>query len=295
LPRIIIAIFIGIIISTPLEMKIFEDRINSQIVKDNAIRTSETKQIADADYKRLQTLIERQTKLFDERHGLEEKLQAAEEDLRNEVEGKAISGKVGKGQIYEQKKDYRNSCQKALDSWNANNKDRLQRIENEIANCSTKVESFESDIKNGLEENGFCVRYVAFSNVKRETPTARIVSLFIMFLFIIIEVAPTFFKMMVASGPYDCLLDAERHSKKVSSMKIISDINDRINTEIQISSQKNQERIAQEIKNNQELLKQLSYVQSEILSKAISLWREEEMKKVMDNPSTYIKTNQPSK
>ena len=32
LPRIIMAIFLGIVISTPLEMKIFEDRIDSQLV-----------------------------------------------------------------------------------------------------------------------------------------------------------------------------------------------------------------------------------------------------------------------
>ena len=42
LPRIVIAIFLGIVISTPLEMKIFEDRIESQIVKDNAKISSET-------------------------------------------------------------------------------------------------------------------------------------------------------------------------------------------------------------------------------------------------------------
>ena len=49
LPRIIIAIFLGIVISTPLEMKIFEDRIEQQIVENNAKRTDKTKEAA-ADY-----------------------------------------------------------------------------------------------------------------------------------------------------------------------------------------------------------------------------------------------------
>ena len=40
LPRIIIAIFLGIVISTPLELKIFEDRINFQIERDNEARTT---------------------------------------------------------------------------------------------------------------------------------------------------------------------------------------------------------------------------------------------------------------
>lgn len=43
LPRIIMAIFLGIVISTPLEMKIFDDRINSQLVKDNIERINATR------------------------------------------------------------------------------------------------------------------------------------------------------------------------------------------------------------------------------------------------------------
>ena len=38
LPRIVIAIFLGIVISTPLELKIFEDRIEYQIEIDNKNR-----------------------------------------------------------------------------------------------------------------------------------------------------------------------------------------------------------------------------------------------------------------
>lgn len=40
LPRFIMAIFIGIVISTPLEMKIFNDRIESQLLKDNVERVN---------------------------------------------------------------------------------------------------------------------------------------------------------------------------------------------------------------------------------------------------------------
>ena len=53
LPRIIMAIFLGIVISTPLEMKIFEDRINSQLVKDNIERTNESRKMIDDGNKEL--------------------------------------------------------------------------------------------------------------------------------------------------------------------------------------------------------------------------------------------------
>ena len=290
-PRLIIAIFLGIVISTPLEMKIFEDRINSQIVKDNARRTSETRGIADADYKKLQDLIEQQSELFEEREQLSYTLRKAQEDLKNEVEGKANSGKIGKGPIYEQKKEYCNSCQNALDRWNADNASRLKRLEQDIESAETKVKNFEGDIKEGLEENGFCVRYEAFTNVKNEVPAARIVSIFIMLMFIIIEVAPTFFKMMIASGPYDELLNEEMHRKKVRAIQNVSNLNDEVNTQIQISTEKNKNKLEAEVAANKQLLEKIASVQAELLETAIEEWRNAELEKIHADPSKYIQSN----
>lgn len=139
------------------------------------------------------------------------------------------------------------------------------------------------------EYGGFQAKMLAFSELKDEKPITRISALFITLLFIIIEVSPTFFKMMMAAGPYDCLLDVERHSKKVASMQMISDMNDRINTELQITTGKNKNRLEIELANNKLLLEQIASVQSEILSKAIAQWREEELMKVEENPTQYIK------
>lgn len=290
-PRLIIALFLGIVISTPLEMKIFEDRIDSQIVKDNAKRTADTRAVASADYEKLQKLHEEQTALFNERKKLENNLQKAEEELIVEVEGKANSGKIGKGPIYEQKMEYRDACQRALDTWNSNNESRLQRIAEDIKNNSAKVESFEGDIKNGLEENGFCVRYEAFSNVKKEVPAARIVSVFIMIMFIIIEIAPTFFKMMIAAGPYDELLGEEMHRKKALAIKNVSELNDDINTQIELSIQKNKAKLEAELAANTTLMTRIAAVQAELLETAIEEWRKEELEKIKSNPLQYIESN----
>jgi Na+/glutamate symporter len=55
LPRFIMAIFIGIVISTPLEMKIFNDRIESQLLKDNIERINSAKSKSE-DYTEFKTL-----------------------------------------------------------------------------------------------------------------------------------------------------------------------------------------------------------------------------------------------
>jgi hypothetical protein len=73
LPRFIMAIFIGIVISTPLEMKIFNDRIESQLLKDNIERINEAKSKSQ-DFKEYNLLQSEQTKLTNERKLLADEL-----------------------------------------------------------------------------------------------------------------------------------------------------------------------------------------------------------------------------
>lgn len=290
LPRLIIALFLGIVISTPLEMKIFEDRINSQIVKDNARRTSETRKVASEDYIKLEELTRNQTELFNQRAELEKQLSLANKELKEEGEGSALSKQIGHGPIYKEKLEYRDKCQEALDSWNSNHKSALDRLDNDIEYAQNKIRRYESDIERGTEENGFCVRYEAFANVKIEVPAARVVSLFIMMLFIIIEIAPTFFKMMIASGPYDEKLKEEMERKKAMSILNVSKINDDANTQIQIVVAKNKDKLEAEIAANKIVLEKIAAVQTELLNTAIEEWKQEEMAKIHDNPSKYIKS-----
>ena len=285
MPRIIMAIFLGLVISTPLEMKIFEDRINSQLVKDNIERTNKTRAIADEGNL---PLVTRRDKLEAERNEISTRLAAANKELKEEGEGTALSGQVGRGPIYAEKKANRDAIEKELKDWDKAHQTELEDIKNQIA---TNTKKTGEDISKGNEENGFCVRYEAFSNIKSDNFSLQVVSIIIMLLFIIIETAPTFFKMMMEDGPYDDLLNAEKHQVRVLSQKQMSDINDEISTEIQISTQKNQERLNAEVLANKKLMEKIANVQAELLRTAIDTWRAEELEKIKENPSLYIKSN----
>lgn len=296
LPRILLAIFLGIVISTPLEMKIFEDRINSRLVYDNLERTNESSQKAQEGKK---YLIDRRDILEKQRKDIADRLATANKELKEEGEGVALSGKVGHGPIYEDKKNNRDAIQKELDDWDSAHK-------TELENLLTQIQTGDSitgaDIKKGNEEKGFCVRYEAFSNLtsikiqfkpefKLEVPKLLWVSLFISLLFICIECAPTFMRMMVADGSYEKLLEAERHKIKVLADKRMSDLNDNINTEVQITTKKNRQRLEAEILANKELMDKITKTQTELLQIALEKWREEELAKINENPSLYIKIN----
>ncbi len=313
LPRIIMAIFLGIVISTPLEMKIFEDRINSQLVKDNIERSNQVREVGNAgnssnkeslkdfEAQRKELIAEKQ-RLDSERSAIDNELQKANRELMEEGEGTALSGRIGRGPIYREKEELRNRIENQLKSWDERHEADLERINaslatvnNQINNINNQINTnnnkIEEDAKNTTEENGFCVRYEAFSNVKKDNISLEIVSVIIMLLFIIIEIAPTFFKMMIASGPYDDYLRAEMHRVRVLSDKRISDLNDEINTEIQISTQKNKERLEAEVLANRKLMERISNAQADLLQTAIDKWKEQELAKINEDPSAYIKTN----
>lgn len=285
LPRIIMAVFLGIVISTPLEMKIFEDRINSQLVKDNIIRTNDSRQKIDEGIK---PLIVRLNQLEKQQIEIQGRLAKAEEELMKEGEGSALSGKMGHGPIYKDKEQNRNAIKNELAMWISLHEEELKDIKEQIRFNRNKG---NADIEEGNHENGFCVRYEAFSNLKEENASLSIVSTVIMLLFIIIETAPTFFKMMIASGPYDDYLRAEMHRVRVLSDKRISDLNDDINTKVQISIAKNKERLEAEVLANKELLEKIAKTQAELLHTAIDKWREVELEKINKDPSMYIKMN----
>ncbi len=288
LPRIIMAIFLGIVISTPLEMKIFEDRINSQLVKDNIERTNATRHEVT---KGNTSLIQRRDNLEQEQKSIDKRLAAANEELMREGEGTALSGKAGHGSIWKDKQRNLSAIQNEKNAWEAAHAEELKEIKEQIAINNNKA---NRDIEKGNEENGFCVRYEAFSHIKAESTELSIVSFVIMMLFIIIETAPTFFKMMIASGPYDDMLRAEMYRVRVLADKQISDINDEINTEVQISTERNQQKLETELNANKELMNKVALAQSEILCKALEKWKKQELEKVEANPSAYIQSNVPN-
>ena len=288
LPRIIIAIFLGIVISTPLELKIFEDRIESQIAKDNKKRTAE---LMGEDVFTLKTLEDDKAELAalqQQRRDLADKLDVASEELKAEEEGSALSGKAGRGPAWRAKSDRKRDCERALEDWDTMNADRLKDLQEDIRRLNKNLDDTKVKSDELGENKGFCVRYEAFSNIKKENQSVRIVSIFIMLMFIIIEIAPTFFKMMVAAGPYDDLLRAEAIKKKAYADRVVVETTNELNAAISISTKTNQEKEVIEIKNNKALLAKIASIQSEVLEVAIKQWREEELKKAKENPTEFI-------
>lgn len=350
LPRIIMAIFLGIVISTPLELKIFEDKIKMEIEDEkhsilehrlegliselqkkedeitaiqqgvgdlygNHIHTGNQQidalsdsidhtqpilnsvqaQLSDlsAQKKRLdpnsQTYIQRKAALEAKARPLYARRSTLSSKMKKWRSERAIlQGQVGDMAVT-QTNDKRNSIQKlTLEKDSIAHLIAVARtVHPDWSDDEIRQHGSERD-KINVEYSGFNAQLKAFHDIRENDKSTDIAAWFVMLLFVIIETAPTFFKMMMEDGPYDELLRAEKHRVKVLSQKRISDVNDNVNTSVKISTMKNQKRLEAEMIANEDILKRIALVQSELLQKAIDSWREEELRKISENPSSYI-------
>lgn len=338
LPRIIMAIFLGIVISTPLELKIFYKEIDAQMQKDMKVQVDEfvkedkilldslrmqrdrlREAPLDAHYvgslgstdlevhnkmtelanlrqteKELSNRISNlsyQIRQLDASHNHNDSIKANK--LRSQRSPLQTQLSSTKNQINQLdvtvrtlSKDYNAIMEKA----EAQRDKDINALDSRINELEEKINTSETSYGDRLKENfgGLRAQMKAFSELRHEDTSTDIAAWFIMLLFVIIETAPTFFKMMMQDGAYDNLLNAEKHRVKVLSQQKVSDVNDYVNTEVKISTMKNQKRLEAEMLANEEILKKLAAVQAELLSKSIDAWREEELKKIEEDPKSYL-------
>lgn len=343
LPRIIMAIFLGIVISYPLELRLFDDEIKKHNIEKNVTEINDIKKDYDAkilvrnnnkdsimrspsntfETARMQ-LSERGSTLLEQYNNAirkessataqlrylqaeRRKLEAENTNGKHSAEIKKIGGEIS--DINKKIRQYRHDANKydanLRNSYEKYDKDRTDEEKRRKAECNNldkEINNIKKDkeiavaqcIAKQTDYTGLQAQMLAFSEIKDEHMSTQIASILIMLLFIIIETAPTFFKMMIASGPYDDLLRAEMHRVRVLSDKRISDINDEVNTSVEISVSKNKERLEAEMAANKEVLTQVAVAQARLIEYAIKEWEKVERTKIEKDPSAYIRGFEPT-
>lgn len=110
-------------------------------------------------------------------------------------------------------------------------------------------------------------------------------------LLIAIEIAPVLFKMMTEAGPYDDRVEEIRYKSEVDKKKFISDVNQKINTDLKITQAINDQKLNAELQANQDLLNIIATSQAEIIGVAIEKWKDREMKRAKEAPEEFVRTS----
>jgi len=305
-PRILMAIVLGFVIATPLELKLFEKSINEQIEQNIRIERQKLKDESSAendplvtnwsskigklenDNKNYQNVIDSKLKTYNE----------ADKDQQDEWNSGKFSGKPGKGELWDELKaksdraldDYQKYDNQYTDKIASNNIE-IEKL-NEKINVQLSLNLNDSEkSKRVIEQNrGLLVRLEALGQITSRHPTLLFAKWLITILFIFIEIAPILFKMMTERGTYDDILDRIKHEAKVKQLLLQSNINEEINTAVKVHADKNSQKLIAELSANKGLLESIAKAQAEIAQVAIEEWKKEQLEKVKNNPSSMIKS-----
>lgn len=211
-PRLILAAFLGIIISKPLELKIFEKEVNKQlntIIQRNKAqlqlemngRILQQSGPFETEKKQIQTKISDYQKAYD----------SAAVELEKEILGKQTgltSGKVGFGSNAKRKSELKEQRLQDLENYRKTVAPRLEYLDKEISKVYTNIETERNKTETFEDKfNGFAARLQALDELGKNSAIIATAAAFIMGLFITLEIAPVLVKLISQVGPYDHLLE----------------------------------------------------------------------------------------
>ncbi|TLP74522.1 DUF4407 domain-containing protein [Maribacter sp. ACAM166] len=233
-PRIILAIIIAVVISKPLEMKIFEKEINQVLLEQkNELTLANKDQLALQYTPKVERLNQSIAALKSEISIKETETNALYNIYINEAEGTAGTKLLGKGPVYEEKREKHDAALAELQELKSINSEKIMGIESQITALDiefTEVVKNSQPIIDGFD--GLMARITALD----ELPWFP--SFFIFLLFLAIETSPIIAKLLAPKGEYDIKLEEEESilaswvAQKVAQRKLIVATDGEINQKI---------------------------------------------------------------
>ncbi len=198
-PRIILAIIIAIVIAKPLELKIFEKEINQVLLEQkNELTLANKEQISNQYTPEI-------TSLQSEIVQLENKTDAKEAEVNNlydtyiaEAEGREGTLLLGKGPVYEEKREKHDAMLQELQTLKSENKTKIENKETQIAALIANQKNQEATTQPIIDGfDGLMARINALNKLP------WLPSFFIFLLFLAIETSPILAKLISPKGEYD--------------------------------------------------------------------------------------------
>ncbi|MDD3004255.1 DUF4407 domain-containing protein [Flavobacterium sp.] len=237
-PRIVLAIIIAIVISKPLETKIFEKEINTVLLKEkNAMALKNKKDVAlyfQSDLDKNKTQIDR---LKAEIANKEKEVNTLYETYITEAEGTAGTKKLGKGPVFKEKIAKHDLAKAELDTLRKNNLAKIAEAEKSSKTLQTDLDKKVLETQSIIDGfDGLMARINALNKLP------WLPSFFIMLLFLAIETSPIIAKLLSPKSEYDFKLEdaemalstilAQNRSQSELHQKTDADIYDKVYVDI---------------------------------------------------------------
>ncbi|WP_299120284.1 DUF4407 domain-containing protein [uncultured Winogradskyella sp.] len=237
-PRIFLAVIIAVVISKPLELKIFEKEINQVLLEQkNELTLANQNQIAEQFNPKIAELENNIVALQSQIDTKESEVNALYDTYISEAEGTAGTKLLGKGPVYKEKREKHDAGLAELQQLKADNKAKITAIESQI---TTLQGDYTANVAKSQPIIDNFDGLMARVNALGELPWLP--SFFIFLLFLAIETSPIIAKLLSPKGEFDFRLQDQETTVKtwttqqVAERKLLvktdNDINNKVYTEI---------------------------------------------------------------
>lgn len=208
LPRIFMAVFIALVISKPLELKLFQSEIAFKLLEIRREKTLQIENLYGNKILKLELKEKEYQKILQKSFELKEAYYA---QYKCECDGTCGTLNSGRGsECLRKQKKYESYTNEHLEIQN-NINSRLKLVSEEKLKIIQEKEKEKLQIKMYFS-NGLLARLEALSLLSGNTSFA------ILLLFIFLETAPILSKLFAPIGPYDHLLQNKEYPFKVAYM-----------------------------------------------------------------------------
>jgi len=230
-PRIILAIIIAIVISKPLELKLFEKEINQVLLTEKNQMTLDNKvQIAQQYTPEIEQTNQEIAALKNEITSKEKETDALYETYISEAKGRKGTLLVGKGPVYAEKRQKHDAALAELKQLKIANNTKILSKEAHLASLVTSQKNQEVKTQPIITNfDGLMARINALGKLP------FIPSFFIFLLFLAIETSPIFAKLIAPKGEFDYKLEDEESAIKNWVAQKVDQRNEMLHTDIIIN------------------------------------------------------------
>ena len=299
LPRLLIAGFIGLTLAKPVEIKLMESEINSELSKQQQTIKTEyfQKELGEHRVKevdlgeRRKEIVSQRDKVLTEIQEFQQRRDEADRDYARELDGSGGTRSRGIGPIAERKKETLDRLNEELNKFRVEAEakvstfeERLKSIDTESKTLSERRDEILKESEQIAKSHDGLMKRIAIAHELYPLATYMLTG-----LFIALELCPVLFKLMVPLSTYDYL---KENQKRLALAKAGIDIGTSLVGDKSLSSGKSLDgaRYFPAEKMNQ-ATNEKAEIELELTKQAQQKFLEIVSKDIQSNPEKYVQVD----
>ncbi len=281
IPRLLLAIVLAIVISKPLELRIFRGEID-EILTQQRVEKGAAAGAAFAGKSR-----EKETRIvaLEERTSLRLAQREADyQDYKCECDGTCGTGQRGRGSECDRKEQKYLQSNREYQQAKAENDAAISRLRGELTDLAAAAAAARE-----LADASFSDGLLARLSASNQLPPVP--GFFLILLFALIEISPILAKILAPRGPYDEILSRVEKQFYLDQLRTLEENKLRHAKEVSLLSGLQEAEVAETVKQQQQALRAVSDARLELVQDQIDAWLEEE-KARLEAEKGHSKTDQ---